>query len=563
MRKYEVLRIPYFLPKNVVFTFLSYFMNIASFSKYCYGHIYFCFFRLWNRTHTKGYVDSLKDLSSLCHTIFYRTVPCLGLFGGDFSNNHNPMTAFVTVNFPVERKVSERCLQYYQLKDNETNTAMSELLGIGLCAECLSEQPKQELDSDMEYIKSEAEDCDYVPKIELEDDVYDSDSNLRRTRRPRKVRKTSNLEQDIDVKSDNGLVRSRGRKAKGDYSEFSSEQIDGKRMFKCPKCDKIFRSPRAMNSHRARHHQWGPFSCYSCANSNSPFDYISDLFMHFSNSHQGQSLNCPCCNVMSFQINCEKEFMKHYRLCYKKKCRSERSVHKKSYEQKKVFKCSLCIKSFASRSTLKGHEDWHKGLKPIKCKECNFATAFATSMYTHNKIHLREKGLEKTENDIPIVFKCEHCSKVFNTVNYLQEHTRRIHENKPDQRVCEQCGLVCTSRTNLRRHKARSHPTDSSRQCKTCGYMAADNSGLQIHLRVHEEPNFICRFCAKAVKSKQSLQAHERSHTGENPFKCDICSYVCKSSSVLRKHIVLQHEKYQQQDGNKVPSQNPATVNQF
>ena len=116
--------------------------------------------------------------------------------------------------------------------------------------------------------------------------------------------------------------------------------------------------------------------------------------------------------------------------------------------------------------------------------------------------------------------------------------------------------MVFTNRTNLRRHKARTHPKDTSKQCNICGYQAADNTGYIMHQRVHKEGEFICRFCAKAVKSKQTLMAHERSHTGENPFKCSTCGYACKSSSVLRRHIVLQHEKPEKRGARQQPQQN-------
>ena len=39
----------------------------------------------------------------------------------------------------------------------------------------------------------------------------------------------------------------------------------------------------------------------------------------------------------------------------------------------------------------------------------------------------------------------------------------------------------------------------------------------------HEEAKFKCSFCDKMLKTKQSLQAHERQHTGEKQYKCPIC----------------------------------------
>ena len=55
------------------------------------------------------------------------------------------------------------------------------------------------------------------------------------------------------------------------------------------------------------------------------------------------------------------------------------------------------------------HKNWHKGIKHIKCPDCDFRTCFSTSLYTHAKIHMRERGMQKMENneEIPLVYTCE------------------------------------------------------------------------------------------------------------------------------------------------------------
>ncbi|KAK8740161.1 hypothetical protein OTU49_003068 [Cherax quadricarinatus] len=49
--------------------------------------------------------------------------------------------------------------------------------------------------------------------------------------------------------------------------------------------------------------------------------------------------------------------------------------------------------------------------------------------------------------------------------------------------------------------------------------------------------NDTCEFCGKVFKNCSNLTVHRRSHTGEKPYKCDLCSYACAQSSKLTRHM--------------------------
>lgn len=65
------------------------------------------------------------------------------------------------------------------------------------------------------------------------------------------------------------------------------------------------------------------------------------------------------------------------------------------------------------------------------------------------------------------------------------------------------------------------------------------NSLLQNPLLKNKDSrrNDTCEFCGKVFKNCSNLTVHRRSHTGEKPYKCELCSYACAQSSKLTRHM--------------------------
>ena len=56
------------------------------------------------------------------------------------------------------------------------------------------------------------------------------------------------------------------------------------------------------------------------------------------------------------------------------------------------------------------------------------------------------------------------------------------------------------------------------------------------HLRKYQ-----CTFCGKKFGQKVNLKNHERIHTGERPFECDICHKKLVTAQCLQGHKATQH----------------------
>lgn len=69
--------------------------------------------------------------------------------------------------------------------------------------------------------------------------------------------------------------------------------------------------------------------------------------------------------------------------------------------------------------------------------------------------------------------------------------------------------------------------------------LGSANSLLQNPMMKKEsrQRNDTCEYCGKVFKNCSNLTVHRRSHTGEKPYKCELCSYACAQSSKLTRHM--------------------------
>ncbi|KAI1895745.1 hypothetical protein AGOR_G00109770 [Albula goreensis] len=93
------------------------------------------------------------------------------------------------------------------------------------------------------------------------------------------------------------------------------------------------------------------------------------------------------------------------------------------------------------------------------------------------------------------------------------------------------------------RGRKRKYPNTEAR-CEDCGKVFKNHLFLKIHQRTHTgEKPFRCFVCGKGFTQKHTLLVHQRMHTGEKPFTCTVCSKALSTKHSLLEHMNLHTDQ--------------------
>lgn len=223
-----------------------------------------------------------------------------------------------------------------------------------------------------------------------------------------------------------------------------------KNRFQCNFCPKSYRCKRSFIRH-ADYHE-GRYTCPLCMQKCTS---KSTLDIHFAR-HRKNGVQVPFTNedddvdrdkenVTKTHIWCSlckryvrKTFVQfHLKRSHVNEKRIENLqtlLHLlEAQENKQLFKCNLCDKSYDNYSSLKTHRNIHS--KKFMCQICNKANASLTALRRHFKSHKIDCGQENLEHDKNYVF-CDICCKYVNKFR-LTYHRRTAHDKQFP--TCEYC----------------------------------------------------------------------------------------------------------------------------
>ena len=382
-------------------------------------------------------------------------------------------------------------------------------------------------------------------KVEVDEDIEnhetegENDSNRVIEDLCLKVENQDVVPEDISapVKS----TKNRKKNLKRDKANISK---DPKKPKLCTLCGETFALTYQLKVHELRKHEitsdfiterTGDVKI-QCDNCQETFETTSKLNEHAMTcgNEDPKTFSCSLCGL---QLAAGKAFLIHMKI---------------DHGQINAVSCNFCGKCLSQESALKYHiKVTHEKQFDHMCDTCGSGFGSLGALKSHiETVH------DKSEGDI----QCDYCEKKFKTKGNKKRHINRVH-TKSTQFSCEQCGTICFTRYDLKKHQHMVHEGDKYRNvlCPHCDFKTFTKHKLERHINsIHKsEVEYSCDFCQSFVcYGQDSMREHMKDVHNQNAssfrprkkkalldgaFSCPECEFKTNHKQNVKKHIAAVH----------------------
>ena len=252
--------------------------------------------------------------------------------------------------------------------------------------------------------------------------------------------------------------------------------------------------------------------------------------------------------------------------------------------------CKLCGEMCGEKHNLVSHMKSVHGYKTKvekiryskETKNCQYCDKTVSTDQKYKKhlaaIHREEVLLRHSEI---LTQPCEECDKMFQGVDDLDKHSKKVHKRPTKQFNCSICQTKFDSKSKLLKHRSESHQDELQStgmvtgvqkkcpycektlkseylnthifnvhkdkrslhpeisvhcSCDECGEEFFSESSRKLHIKSRHSQAMQCKTCDKIYPSQHALEMHIRTHSNTTHI-CKICSMELKNAPCLTHHL--------------------------
>ncbi|KAF2364488.1 Zinc finger C2H2-type [Trinorchestia longiramus] len=187
----------------------------------------------------------------------------------------------------------------------------------------------------------------------------------------------------------------------------------------------------------------------------------------------------------------------------------------------------------------------------FRCFKCLqlFATHFSLKKHVLNSHEDPAEVLRQSGSKLHACWRCSGQSRCFDSYVQLQRHLREAHRS--EQLQCGECSYRSSKNVDLAFHKFKEHGTLPNNfhfpKCKMCNFVGRSASDLERHCASkHSTDSYACSSCDVSFRSLGALQGHVQAKVCQNKpgasFTCPHCSETFSKSYNLKAHLRSRHK---------------------